>query len=107
MIRHLRTFCWNKLHIIIMSKSSWSAVCPWAKVLLHDIKESTCVFCFQETDAARKSMLRKTWLLVDEVGFVRFVLLGIKFSICITLTDLYLALKFVFNYVANLTMRGD
>lgn len=24
------------------------------------------MFCSQETDAARKSMLRKTWLLVDE-----------------------------------------
>lgn len=47
------------------------------------------VFCSQEMDAARKSMLRKTWLLVDEVGTVSFSLpLGLKFFRHSILTDL-------------------
>lgn len=54
-------------------------------------------------------MLRKTWLLVDEVGFVRFSLCcrELSFPYMVLLQTCIWLLKFVFNYDANLTIRGD
>lgn len=52
-------------------------------------------------------MLRKTWLLVDEVGSVTCSLCHWDLDVSDTVLFTDLLLKFVFNSLDHLRMRGD